>query len=245
MRYIVNDENYVIAAGFGSTINYADCDCTEYTGAVPSGWSSLEEWYEEEGEKLWRWKIVNGNLTLDSSAVAPEEGHWGVPKLQSKYVTPGASAKIVKPDEDYDGLSMVSVIGDGDLVSENIKSGVTIFGVTGTLTANSAKIGSYENTNSYTTGSAVFAGLGRDDDVLPTNIFIIYTSGTEGSNTSILESVYIWIHSDGAIGMAHVDGTFGYDTSIKVTSSGGNITITPNYGLYAPGNYAAIAYWEE
>ena len=110
MRYIVNSANYVLAVSFGSAIRYSDKDCIEYTGRIPSGWNSLEEWHEDEGNKLWRWKIVNGNLTLDSSAVAPEEGRWGAAKLQDKSVTGLILEDMtVTPDEDYDGLSSVII----------------------------------------------------------------------------------------------------------------------------------------
>ena len=110
MRYIVNSSNYVLAVGFGCDLRVSGKDCTEYTGRVPSGWGTLEEWYEDEGDKLWRWKIVSGNLTLDSSAKAPEEGRWGEPKLQDKTVT-GAilSQTTVKPDDGYDGLGSVVI----------------------------------------------------------------------------------------------------------------------------------------
>lgn len=73
MRYIVNSDNYVVAISFGSDIVYADCECTEYKGNIPSGYSSLEKWYLEEELTLWRWKIIDGNLMLDPTATAPEE----------------------------------------------------------------------------------------------------------------------------------------------------------------------------
>ena len=111
MRYIINDKSYVLAVSFGCELSFADCDCTEYTGKIPSGWNSLEEWYEDEGEKLWRWKIVGGNLTLDSTAVAPEEGQWGVPKLQNKVVSETITKNItVTADDGYDGLANVIIL---------------------------------------------------------------------------------------------------------------------------------------
>lgn len=109
MRYIVNSDNYVVAVSFGADVIYNDCVCTEYTGAVPAGWDNLADWHEDEGEKLWRWKIIDGNLTIDPTATAPEEGQWGVPDLQEKEVSPKTSKQTVKPDEGYDGLSQVIV----------------------------------------------------------------------------------------------------------------------------------------
>ena len=52
--------------------------------------------------------------------------------LQNKTVTPTTSQQIVVADSGYDGLNRVTVNGDANLVSENIMSGVTIFGVEGT-----------------------------------------------------------------------------------------------------------------
>lgn len=110
MRYIVNSSNYVLAVGFGCDLRVSGKDCTEYTGSIPSGWNSLEEWYEDEGDKLWRWKIVSGNLSYVSSAVAPEEGRWGEPLLQDKTAAgPFLTQTIVQPDANYDGLGKVTI----------------------------------------------------------------------------------------------------------------------------------------
>lgn len=54
--------------------------------------------------------------------------------LQQKTVTPSASPQIVTPDEGYDGLSQVQVVGSSNLGPANIRAGVNIFGVVGTYT---------------------------------------------------------------------------------------------------------------
>lgn len=77
-----------------------------------------------------------GDIRKDKTAYAKGEkivGTWEPASvlLQEKRVTPGEQEITVEPDDGFGGLRKVIVSGDGDLISENIKQGVNIFGVSG------------------------------------------------------------------------------------------------------------------
>lgn len=77
MRYITNADGYISAVSFGGEIECADGICTEYTGRVPTGYISLVDWYADECEKLYRWKVVDGQLTIDGEAEEPaQDDRW-------------------------------------------------------------------------------------------------------------------------------------------------------------------------
>lgn len=73
MRYIADSSGYLQEVSFGAEITCGGQSCAEYTGSVPSGHDSLEAWYIAECETLYRWKIVDGELVEDTSAVEPVE----------------------------------------------------------------------------------------------------------------------------------------------------------------------------
>lgn len=52
--------------------------------------------------------------------------------LQSKTVSPSTVTQTIVPDSGYTGLNSVVINGDSNLISSNIKNGVSIFGITGT-----------------------------------------------------------------------------------------------------------------
>lgn len=76
MRYIVDSDGYLLSVSFGAQIECGGVSCTEYTGSVPDGYTSLENWFSKEVETLYRWMIVDGELTMDSDATAPEDYDW-------------------------------------------------------------------------------------------------------------------------------------------------------------------------
>ena len=78
--------------------------------------------------------------TAEETIITPDEGIDGFNEvvieavnLQEKEITPTATENIIEPDEDFVGLSTVKILGDDNLIPENIKEGVSIFGIEGAL----------------------------------------------------------------------------------------------------------------
>ena len=105
------------------------------------------------------------SLTSTSATTfSPQSGYNGMssitvtPNLQTKSVTPASYSQSVSPSSGYCGLESVSVSGDSNLISSNIKSRVTIFGVTGNLVSRGnlkAVVGQY-NREGYSSSSQSF-----------------------------------------------------------------------------------------
>lgn len=72
MRYTSTGDGYVQSVSFGAAVTCDGATCTEYTGPVPSGYSDLMDWFTQEGEHLYRWRVDGGVLLLDSSVPEPE-----------------------------------------------------------------------------------------------------------------------------------------------------------------------------
>ena len=103
---------------------------------------------------------------------------------ETKTVTPKASKQTVSPSSGK-LLSKVTVNGDSNLVAGNIKNGVKIFGVTGTL-EEGAKVATGSFTVTSATSLEINHGLGK----IP-NKFIIYPVNTKGNKSVKASGLYI------------------------------------------------------
>lgn len=113
-------------------------DEIEYNGtSVPVGGNRVISTENADGTQ--NLSIVDGGTVVISSEnqdgtqdLSIIEGGASV-SLQAKTATPSSSQQVVEAGTGYNGLSTVVVEGDANLVAENIKDGVEIFGVEGTL----------------------------------------------------------------------------------------------------------------
>lgn len=77
--------------------------------------------------------VLNADAIANITEVV---GNINPPQLQNKTVTPTTSKQTITAGSSYDGLGTVTVNAvtaaiDNNITAENIKSGVTILGVTG------------------------------------------------------------------------------------------------------------------
>lgn len=115
MRYILDSNGYVESVSC-TPIVCNDKGCTEYTGNVPDGYSSLEEWATTANVKAY--KVVNGQLVYDSAKdtelqalYESESNAYGL-KLKTLWTNPSPTAdfpaqSINLSSSDYDYLIFV------------------------------------------------------------------------------------------------------------------------------------------
>ena len=69
MRYIADSDGYVKEVSFGAVITCGTSECVEYTGTVPEGYTSVEDWFNVCGGELYQRKDDNPETVKDRLVV--------------------------------------------------------------------------------------------------------------------------------------------------------------------------------
>lgn len=85
MRYILDTDGYVAYASVGNEIECDGESCVLYSGTVPEGYTSIEDWMSEANINAY--KIVDGNLVLDSARLAYLEAKEKSEENDNRHVT--------------------------------------------------------------------------------------------------------------------------------------------------------------
>lgn len=130
----------VFKSNFGTSSGYQRVISVVYDGTDTYG---LAMDSSAKAQTTWTYTYNNGTLTISSNGTNSggyfhQPGYYqltyavgGSGNYQTKTVTPSTSDQNITADAGYDALKKVVVEGDADLIASNIKSGVSIFGVTG------------------------------------------------------------------------------------------------------------------
>ncbi len=95
--------------------------------------------------------------------------------------------QVITADTGYGGLNKVTINGDAELVPENIKEGVNIFGVTGNMSIRNINLLDYSNT-AYNTSSISYWDKNGSYHV---NNFDSGTVGNEINNIDFTKQIIV------------------------------------------------------
>ena len=117
MRYTLDNEGYILKVNWGCTTG----ECTEYTGTIPSGYDSLEDWFNNA--EIRAYKIVDGNLVYDENRanelqaayeLETEENTLATHKWVNNRLEKTESVVIDEFGENVSGSSLVILEESGD-----------------------------------------------------------------------------------------------------------------------------------
>lgn len=131
MRYITDSRGYLKEVSFGADIYCNGLRCTEYTGDVPAGYSSLAGWFTAECDKLHRWYILEGQLTLDESAADPPALEQILPIAMTKVwenEAPSRSISTRSEPMNLAGYQMVAIEYRFNTTSSRMKMAFGVIG---------------------------------------------------------------------------------------------------------------------
>lgn len=127
-------------------------------------------------------KAINIRKGIDILGVTGTLEEYVEPNLQSKSATPKTTAQTITADSSYDGLSSVSIGAvtssiDSNIKASNIKSGVSILGVTGTVKEGITPTGSLDITVNGTYDVTNYASANVEIEVPISGMTTLYGFG--------------------------------------------------------------------
>ena len=162
--------------------------------------------YDKAGEK------ITGTMEASSA-----------PILQEKTVTPSTATQSITADNGYDGLSKVTVNGDANLTADNIKSGTSIFGVTGSYAGSSPNLQSKSVT--YTSnGTATVTPDEGYDGLSSVDVTVNVASGGSSSVGSMTDMYLSNISTPLTLNDIIVESCFFRNGEYEFTNSCSNVT---------------------
>ena len=118
MRYELNEAGYLEKVFFGC----ASGECIGYTGNVPEGYETLEDWYEDNCNNIKAWKIVDNNLAYDVSKDAELQKIYEQEEIDNSCVTHKELYGLQKEIEDIQDINnsqYTEVSSSGKLITIN------------------------------------------------------------------------------------------------------------------------------
>ena len=163
---------------------------------------------------------IGDNDTFRSYVAKIEAIETGTPiNNQNKSVTPGVNEQEVTFDSGYTGLGTVTVGGDTDLVAGNIKSGINIFGVVGSVV---------EANNTTTTITPTTSS----QTVTPDSPYNGFSSVTVPAVTSTIDANITAANIKSGVEILGVEGTYAGEAPVledKIITSNGEYTAGQGY----------------
>lgn len=115
MRYILDDSGYI----YSVSCNPIECNnkgCTGYTGAVPEGYDTIEQWATTANIRAY--KIVDGQLVYDANRAAELETEWSDSTCNKVLLFEGVAGAgdTINLTDDYTKFKILHIVTGTDTV---------------------------------------------------------------------------------------------------------------------------------
>lgn len=115
MRYELDELGYLKNVFFGC----ASGECTGYTGTIPSGYETLQDWYEDNCDSINAWKIVENTLLFDNARYEELEEVYDKQQEDNRHVCHKELFEVQEQIDEIKNISdsqYMSKIATGDMI---------------------------------------------------------------------------------------------------------------------------------